>query len=128
MKKGLVIALIIVGVLLVIGLAYYFLIYKKEQSSKEGTEGTNGVGGEGETQDTKSKIQQKIQEVISPTSTTSYIGAGGSSASTPQDTIAYFKATYSGDVLKNRILTEAKYILDLKSDHSTISDYTFSGI
>ena len=35
MKKGLVIALIIVGVLLVIGLAYYFLIYKKEQSSKE---------------------------------------------------------------------------------------------
>lgn len=46
MKKGLVIALIIVGVLLVIGLAYYFLIVRKEQANKEsGTPSGSTSGG-----------------------------------------------------------------------------------
>ena len=43
MKRGLVITLVVIGVLLLIGLAYYFLIYKPSQAVREGSSGTNGT-------------------------------------------------------------------------------------
>jgi len=50
MKKGLVIALIILGVLVLIGLIYYFLIYKKENERSGGTNtNSNTVSGNNNT-------------------------------------------------------------------------------
>ena len=46
MKRGTIIILVILSLVL-IGLAYYFLIYKKSKALKEGTNGTNSGSGSG---------------------------------------------------------------------------------
>lgn len=46
MKKGTKIILIIVGILILIGLAYYFLVYKPSKASERGgSNGSNGSNG-----------------------------------------------------------------------------------
>jgi hypothetical protein len=71
-------------------------------------------------------IQTAIDGVTNPTSTTPYVSASGGAPVTPEAAIKYFKVNYSGDVLKNRILTEAKHKINKQSDTSTIKDYTFN--